>query len=180
MSKTAYYVYFTLFWWISATNYTLITPPPSMTSGCILPTQAKLSEEDEVLKERVDKLNEEVNVLNTSTALRHLHTQRGSGHQTNVSSIPWKSASFSGGCHSRMPSSPSSVPLLLVSSSSQDHLDRLEEVEAVQNNQTVLHCTAINGIVENPGVIGIDSANQNADSSTKSTVLHNLSPLPIS
>lgn len=147
-----------------------------MTSGHILPTQAKLSEEDEVLKERVDKLNEEVNILNTSTALRCLHTRRESDHQASVT--PWKSASFSrGGCHSRMPSSPATVPILLVSSSSQDSLDRLEELETVQN---VLHCTGINGIAENPGEIDIDSTFENTGSPTKRTVLHNLSPLPIS
>lgn len=150
-----------------------------MTSGHILPTQAKLSEEDEVLKERVDKLNEEVNILNTSTALRYLHTRRESDHQASVTH--WKSASFSvGGCHSRMPSSPATVPILLVSSSSQDSLDRLDELETVHNNQNVLHCTGINGIAENPGEIDIDSTFENAGSPTKSTVLHNLSPLPIS
>lgn len=140
---------------ICVTNYALIPPPVNDFRVYILPTQAKLSEEDEVLKERVEKLNEEVNILNTSTALRCVHTRRDSGHRASIPSIPyWKSASFSGACHSRTPSSPATVPIVLVSSSSQDSLDRLDELETMQNNVLHVHCTGINGIA---GEIDIDN-----------------------
>ena len=84
----------------------------------ICPKQARLSEEDQVLKDRVDKLNEEINILN-STPVRRKSQQRLPARRGNASPS-WKKSAFFSATISEG-DYPSRVPVLLVSSSSRDN-----------------------------------------------------------
>ena len=91
--------------------------------------QAKFSEEDQVLRERVDRLNEEIHFLHAPVQkLREMRShQVGGRHRVCTITPSWSSAHFSASVsESGAPNYTStprrSVPVLLVSSSSRDNL----------------------------------------------------------
>lgn len=77
--------------------------------------QAKFAEEDLLLKERLDRLNNEINRLNTCTVTRQTHSQtrRVSFDQVNLSSSSWTLPPV----FSPTIKSPHPIPVLCVSDS---------------------------------------------------------------
>ena len=90
-----------------------------------------------MLKERVDKLNEEINIL--ATPVRKLgQTRTALPDCTNISASPsWKTAHFSMSISEGDYPSRSLVPMLLVSSSSQDNLKEQLESGSIRGTATV-------------------------------------------
>ena len=92
--------------------------------------QAKFSEEDQALKERVDRLNEEIHVLYTPVQkLKEKQSQQTSSSRRRVCTVTpaWKSPHFSAsisefGSPRQTSTHRGSLPVVMVSSSSRDNL----------------------------------------------------------
>ena len=150
-------------------------------------TQAKLSEEDQVLRERVEKLNEEINSLHSScTVVRR--SRAGSHGQITPG---WRasshfSGSFTGG--ESFSRARRSIPVICVSSNSQDRLrglELLQEVDSVHEtideqtdatSKNEMNCVAVHESRDKPphirrirdiAEVNTDSVKQNSSTASR-------------
>ncbi len=100
--------------------------------------QAQLADEDLALKERVDKLNEEITKLITRTVVRRRkgsHTRTASQGEITLSPTSWNFPKHFSESHNRRPARP--VPILFVSGS-QDSIklpfELLQEADSLQED----------------------------------------------
>ena len=105
--------------------------------------QAKFSEEDQALKERVDKLNEEIHVLHAPVQkMKEMRSRSQSGqHRVCTITPSWKSPHFSASvCEfdslAQTSTPRRSVPVLMVSSSSRDNLQLEDHGDPVHETIT--------------------------------------------
>lgn len=118
--------------------------------------QAQLADEDLALKERVEKLNEEITKLITRTVVRRRrgsHTRTASHGELTLSPTSWNFPKHFSESHNRRPARP--VPILFVSGS-QDSIklpfELLQEADSLQEDVK-------NGAMEQNRASGVTPSN---------------------
>lgn len=137
-----------------------------------------MSEEDQVLRERVDKLNEEINILNSCSVSRWQHTNADvpNGTTAHRKSL-YSSVSITEGEYpSRLTKSPRSVPVLVISSSGSFEDGRLHDSGIIHQSideQTVcdVQCTKLSEEDRDPQVTTLGSSIQHTGRGSNKTVM---------